>query len=216
VRTPTAISPTVTPANAERERRAGRAGCAGTRRHTLLACAIAALALAGSLASFALASSLSTVDSALSSALGARVAVNAQGRTLYELTPESAHHLLCVSQECLRFWPPLTVSSRSVHLKDGPGLRGHLAIVRRSNGLLQVTLNGVPLYRFAGDHGKAEDNGQGIESFGGTWHAELATGKASASSRPPSSPTAAPAPAPAPPANPPSTPSPPSYPGYQY
>jgi predicted lipoprotein with Yx(FWY)xxD motif len=185
------------------------------RGATCAAAALGALALSALLASLALAASTVTIGSASSSALGARVAVSSQGRTLYVLTPETSHHLLCTSPECLRFWPPVTVPSRSAHLKDGAGLHGHLAVLRRSNGVLQVTLNGMPLYRFAGDHGKAEDNGQGIETFGGTWHALLASGKASTGGKAASPVAPAPAPSPAP-APAPMPPPPPSYPGYQY
>ena len=150
-----------------------------------LATAAAAVVLAGSLAALAVASGPgATVGAAHSTALGANVAVSSKGRTLYVLTPETAHHLLCASAECLRFWPPLTVASRSVRLKDGPGIHGRLGLLRRSNGMLQVTLNAMPVYRYSGDQGKAEDNGQGIEGFGGTWHAVLATGRADTSAAP--------------------------------
>lgn len=113
--------------------------------------------------------------------------VNAQGRTLYSLSPETTHHLLCKSSECLKFWPPLTVSSRKAKLKAGSGVHGHLGILRRSGGIFQVTLRGLPLYRFSGDHAKGQTNGQGLKSFGGTWHAvTAATGpsKAPASTEP--------------------------------
>jgi hypothetical protein len=46
----------------------------------------------------------------------------------------------------------------------------HLAILRRNNGVLQVTLRSHPLYHYSGDHAKGEANGQSIHSFGGTWH----------------------------------------------
>jgi len=36
--------------------------------------------------------------------------------------------------------------------------------------MLQVTLNGLPLYRFAEDRASGEVNGQNFKSFGGTWH----------------------------------------------
>ncbi len=153
----------------------------------------ALLALGASFTAFALASANSVTVSAESSAgLGETIVVNAQGRTLYALSPETAGHLLCKSSECLHFWPPLTVPSRSTKLKDGAGVRGHLGILRRSNGLLQVTLRGLPLYRFLKDHAKGQTNGQGIESFGGTWHA------VTASSDPAPNVAASPAPAPAP------------------
>jgi predicted lipoprotein with Yx(FWY)xxD motif len=164
-----------------------------------LARCVAALVvvLAGSIVATALAASALTIGSASNSSLGKRVVVNAQGHTLYSLSPETASHLLCKSRECLKFWPPLTVSSPTTKLKDGPGVHGHLGILHRGNGLLQVTLAGRPLYRFSQDHAKGQANGEGIESFGGTWHA-VAAGSASAtkpSTPAPSTPPMAPTPA---------------------
>ena len=134
------------------------------------------LALAMSCAAIVLAAGATvTVKSASNSTLAKKVVVNVQGHTLYTLTPETTHHLLCTSKECFKNWPPLTVPSRKTKLKAGAGVHGTLAIVKRANGTLQVTLRGLPLYRYAGDHGKDEANGQGIESFGGTWHAATAS-----------------------------------------
>ena len=106
--------------------------------------------------------------------------VSSQGRTLYALSPETSKHLLCKSGECLRFWPPLTVGSAKTKLKNGAGVQGRLGILRRSNGTLQVTLRGMPLYRYSEDRAKGEAKGQGIESFGGTWHAATALRRAKA------------------------------------
>jgi predicted lipoprotein with Yx(FWY)xxD motif len=144
------------------------------------------LALAVSFAAVAFASGTLTVGSATNSTLGKQVVVNAQGRTLYALSPETSKHLKCKSTECLKFWPPLTVPAKT-KLKAGPGVQGHLSTIPRKGGLLQVTLRGEPLYRFAKDHGKDESNGEGIESFGGTWHA--VTAASAPSTGMPSSPT---------------------------
>jgi predicted lipoprotein with Yx(FWY)xxD motif len=134
------------------------------------------------LAATALGASTSlTLTSASNSALGKRVVVNPQGRTLYTLSPETSRHLLCKSRACMTIWPPLTVKSAKTKLKAGSGVKGTLAILRRSNGTLQVTLNGRPLYRYAGDSAKGQANGEGIESFGGIWHAVKATGSSSTS-----------------------------------
>lgn len=129
-----------------------------------------ALALGAAFAAMALASSPATVGSASSATLGERVLVNAKDRTLYVLSPETSRHLLCTSSECLKFWPPLTVPSRRAKLARGAGVHGRLGILRRSNGMLQVTLNGLPLYRFAEDHASGEVNGQNFKGFGGIWH----------------------------------------------
>jgi predicted lipoprotein with Yx(FWY)xxD motif len=145
-----------------------------------LGAVVAALALAASLAAMALAvGTASTVSSVSSSTLGERIVVDARGRTLYALSPETTHHLLCKSSECLKFWPPLAVGSRKAKLKAGPDVHGGLGILRRGDGTLQVTLRGMPLYRFSGDRSSGQVNGQGVKSFGGTWHAVAAASDSS-------------------------------------
>ncbi len=155
-----------------------------------LSVAVAVLAVVVSFAAVALASGGAvTVGSASNSELGKKVVVNPQGRTLYALSPETSHHLLCTSRECLKAWPPLTVPSRRTKLKAGSGVQGLLSLVRRSDGRLQVALRGRPLYRFSGDHSRGEANGEGVESFGGTWHAVTAATKAPATTPKAPSPT---------------------------
>jgi predicted lipoprotein with Yx(FWY)xxD motif len=133
---------------------------------------VAILALAGTFAvmSIAAPSPSMTIGAASSPRLGETVLVSSQGRTLYALSPETTKHLLCTSSSCLKFWPPLTVASRDTSLKAGMGVKGRLGILRRRNGALQITYAGMPLYRFAGDRAKGEANGEGLHSFGGTWH----------------------------------------------
>lgn len=137
--------------------------------------AVLAIVLAGSLAAGALAAGGGMrLDAASDRALGKTIVVNPSGRSLYALSPETAAHLLCKSRECLRFWPPLTVPSRATRLRESSGVHGKLGLLRRSNGVLQVTLRGLPLYRYSGDRAAGDARGEGIESFGGTWHAVTA------------------------------------------
>ncbi len=130
----------------------------------------AGLVLAASLAAIALAASAPTVSSLSSAKLKQTIVVNSQGRTLYWLSPETPSHPLCKSSQCFAFWPPFTVSSSHATLKAGPGVHGRLGIVHR-NGIFQVTLRGMLLYRYYEDRAKGQVNGQGIKSFGGTWRA---------------------------------------------
>ncbi len=176
----------------------------------IYAVAAAALLTAGAVAAVALAKGASapTVGSAANAKLGTTIVVNPQGRTLYSLSSESSGHLLCKSAECVATWPPLTVSSRKVKLKAGGGVQGRLGLVRRG-ARFQVTLRGRPLYRFAGDRGKDESNGEGIAAFGGTWHAVTASGAAAKPTQPTTS-TSETAPTPYTPAPTPSTPTYPS------
>jgi len=93
------------------------------------------------------------------------------------------------------------VHSANVKLAAGHGVEGHLGLLHRHDGKLQVTLRGMPLYRFAGDSAKGQANGEGIKAFGGTWHAVPAGNHAT--NTPPAATT--------PPANPP-----PMTPAYGY
>jgi|HubBroStandDraft_4_1064222.scaffolds.fasta_scaffold34835_3 predicted lipoprotein with Yx(FWY)xxD motif len=142
---------------------------------------VVTVALIAMFAAMALAagSAAPTVGSATNAKFSEKIVVDAHGRTLYALSPETTHHLLCKSSACLAAWPPLTVRSRKTKLTAGAGVHGHLAILRRSNGMLQVTLHGLPLYHFSGDGAKGATNGENIHSFGGTWHAISAATSAS-------------------------------------
>ena len=102
--------------------------------------------------------------------LNRTIVVDARGRTLYALSPETVHHLLCKSHACLEIWRPVTVRSRAVALHAARGVEGHVALLKRSDGKLQVTLRGLPLYRFSGDSANGQASGDGIRSFGGRWH----------------------------------------------
>lgn len=95
------------------------------------------------------------------------VAVNSRGVTVYELAPESAHHLVCTSSACLSVWPPVRASGKPI---KGAGVSGTLGTVKR-HGFAQVTLNGHPLYTFTEDNGRrGKAEGEGINNFGGVWH----------------------------------------------
>jgi predicted lipoprotein with Yx(FWY)xxD motif len=71
---------------------------------------------------------------------------------------------VCYAQ-CAQAWPPLTLTGKPVL---GAGLDQSLVgTITRKGGTKQVTLNGWPLYYFAGDAGPDEHNGQG--KFGVWW-----------------------------------------------
>jgi predicted lipoprotein with Yx(FWY)xxD motif len=98
------------------------------------------------------------------------ILVNPHGVSLYWLGGETTHHLLCSSSVCLKFWPPDKVSSAHAKLAKGPGVKGKLGVLHR-HGFLQLTWNGHPLYMFMLDGGKSGiATGEGVMSFGGTWH----------------------------------------------
>ena len=148
---------------ARRSRRAARPGV------TVLVAVTTAAGLSSGIA--AAAGGTRVVTAAPNQQLNETVVVDTRGHTLYALSPETAHHLLCTSNACQQIWPPATVRSAKLKLRAGPGVQGHLGLLRRAGGKWQLTLRGRPLYRFSGDSAKGAANGEGIKSFGGTWHA---------------------------------------------
>ncbi len=106
------------------------------------------------------------VKTASNATLGT-VLVGGTGNTVYTLTDASGKAVACTGQ-CLTFWPPLLLASGSTTASGASGVTG-LATVSAGGGT-QVTENGLPLYYFSGDKAAGTANGEGIASFGGTWH----------------------------------------------
>lgn len=88
------------------------------------------------------------------------------GLTLYYLTSDVAASPKC-SAACLTHWPPLLSTGTPVLPS---GVSGALTVVQNANGG-QVAYNGHLLYAFAGDKAQGDSKGEGINAFGGTWHA---------------------------------------------
>jgi predicted lipoprotein with Yx(FWY)xxD motif len=103
------------------------------------------------------------------------IVVNGRGFAVYDLTGDSKRHPECTKASgCFRFWPPVTVSSPA-KLSEGSGVKGRLGVWRR-DGFFQVTLGGRPVYGFAPDNQAHVATGEGVKSFGGTWHVIKAAG----------------------------------------
>jgi hypothetical protein len=59
----------------------------------------------------------------------------------------------------------------------GAGVKASLlGTTKRTDGRLQVTYKRHPLYTFIKDTKKGQTNGEGINAFGGVWHAVSPTG----------------------------------------
>jgi predicted lipoprotein with Yx(FWY)xxD motif len=108
------------------------------------------------------------------------IVVTPRGHAVYTLSGDSKRHPKCTkSNQCFSFWPPVTVSS-SKKMSKPAGIKGKLGVWRR-NGLRQLTLAGHPLYRFATDTSRDHATGEGIKTFGGTWHVIETKGSATRS-----------------------------------
>lgn len=84
----------------------------------------------------------------------------ADGKALYVLTNDSTGTSTCVD-ECAQNWPPFTLAEGET-TTAGAGVTGELGTLQRPDGSTQVSINGLPLYYFAGDTAAGDTNGQGI------------------------------------------------------
>jgi predicted lipoprotein with Yx(FWY)xxD motif len=118
------------------------------------------------------ASTLVSVMTAKNSGLGT-ILVNQAGLTLYTYTSDGKDMTTC-TDACATAWPPLTLSAGTAKATAGPGVTAsHLGTFTRPGGAVQVTFNGMPLYRFAGDTVPGQAHGQGVE---GKWFVVSASG----------------------------------------
>jgi predicted lipoprotein with Yx(FWY)xxD motif len=101
------------------------------------------------------------------------VLVDPQGRTLYLFEKDTGTSSTC-SAACAGLWPPVTTSGMP---KAGSGIdQAKLGTTMRSDGTTEVTYNGHPLYRYAGDTGPGTVNGEGLNQFGAKWYVLNAAG----------------------------------------
>jgi predicted lipoprotein with Yx(FWY)xxD motif len=68
------------------------------------------------------------------------------------------------SGTCASAWPPLTGTAQP---PAGASLPGKLGTITRQGGVRQVTVDGYPVYTYAGDKNPGQVSGNGV---GGTWH----------------------------------------------
>ncbi|HEX4806154.1 MAG TPA: hypothetical protein VFU94_09650 [Conexibacter sp.] len=133
----------------------------------LVVAALASIAVLTAFAVPAFATHAVRVHAVQNRTLHKRIVVTASGRTLYTLSVEKHGRFVCTGS-CLSTWPLLKVpaGSRVVGVAK-------LGVVKRPDGIRQATLNGHPLYTFAGDSRKGDVNGEGFRDVG-TWHAAAA------------------------------------------
>jgi predicted lipoprotein with Yx(FWY)xxD motif len=104
------------------------------------------------------------------------VLANSKGLTLYMYTPDGHNKSRCTGS-CASIWPPLTTSGKP---RAAMGAKQSLlGTTRRSNGKLQVTYAGHPLYHYSGDAKAGQTAGEG---YGGIWFAISASGRKVATS----------------------------------
>jgi predicted lipoprotein with Yx(FWY)xxD motif len=103
---------------------------------------------------------------------GATVLTNAKGLTLYWFVPDTSTMSKCYGS-CATYWPPVKGPVTST------GLTGTFGTIKRTDGTLQATYDGHPLYTYAAD-APGQAKGNNLNASGGIWHEVTESGTSAA------------------------------------
>ena len=85
-----------------------------------------------------------------------------KGMTLYAFKNDTPGVSNCAGT-CAQNWPPLTVA-QGAQPNASADVTGKLAVIQRSDGSSQVTINDMPLYFFKNDAQSGDTKGQGLNN----------------------------------------------------
>jgi predicted lipoprotein with Yx(FWY)xxD motif len=105
------------------------------------------------------------------------VLTNSTGFTLYWFAIDTPTSSKCTGS-CATYWPPVIGTPKAA---SGVTLSGKLGTITRSDGSVQATYNGHPLYTYAGDKSPGQTSGNKLNASGGLWYAVTLSAAASSS-----------------------------------
>jgi predicted lipoprotein with Yx(FWY)xxD motif len=136
---------------------------------SLTACVTNTSSSAGSSPSAAAAASQAatgtTIATANDSKLG-QILVDGKGMTVYLFVADKGTASTCYAS-CATIWPPVLTTGAP---QAGAGAQvSMLGTTTRTDGKVEVTYAGHPLYYFVQDKKSGDTTGQGVNGFGGLW-----------------------------------------------
>jgi predicted lipoprotein with Yx(FWY)xxD motif len=106
-----------------------------------------------------------TIMVATNSKLG-QILVGEKGMTVYLFVADTGTTSTCYTS-CATIWPPVLTTGAP---QAGAGASASLlGTTTRTDGKVEVTYAGHPLYYFVQDKAAGDTTGQGINGFGGLW-----------------------------------------------
>ncbi|MDQ2895672.1 MAG: hypothetical protein M3Y09_08495 [Actinomycetota bacterium] len=104
--------------------------------------------------------------------LGMILAAGPREMTVYMFRADHGNRSSC-SGACASAWPPVTGHPSAA----GAAVAADLGTVKRSDGTLQVTYRGRPLYHYVKDGDAKDAYGAGISQFGAPWYTLSPSGR---------------------------------------
>ena len=106
-----------------------------------------------------------TIAVATNAKLG-QLLVDSKGMTVYLFVADTGTSSTCYTS-CATIWPPVLTTGAP---QAGAGATAtQLGTTTRTDGKVEVTYAGHPLYYFVQDKAAGDTTGQGINGFGGLW-----------------------------------------------
>lgn len=106
--------------------------------------------------------------------LGTAILVDSKGFTLYDFHKDKGTKSACYGP-CAGVWPPLTTGSAPKATSGAEASK--LGTTKRSDGTMQVTYAGHPLYTYVADKKPGEAKGNDFSSYGAQWYALKPSGE---------------------------------------
>jgi predicted lipoprotein with Yx(FWY)xxD motif len=103
-----------------------------------------------------------------------KIIVDSKGFTLYDFHKDKGAKSACYGA-CAGVWPPLTTSGAPKAMSGAEASK--LGTSKRSDGTVQVTYAGHPLYTYASDTKPGDVKGNDFSSFGAQWYALMPSGE---------------------------------------
>ncbi|MFC8502306.1 hypothetical protein ACFUC1_08100 [Pedococcus sp. NPDC057267] len=96
------------------------------------------------------------------------ILVTAQRMTMYVFAIDPRGQSRCTGS-CATYWPPVPASDAPKHTVAG--VTATFGSITRPGGTTQLSVDGYPVYTYAGDTSPGDVNGQGVNASGGLWWA---------------------------------------------
>jgi predicted lipoprotein with Yx(FWY)xxD motif len=104
-----------------------------------------------------------------------QILVDDKGLTVYLFVADTGTASTCYTS-CATIWPPVLTTGAP---QAGTGADASmLGTTTRTDGKIEVTYSGHPLYYFVQDKAAGDAKGQGVNGFGGLWWVMSASGAA--------------------------------------